>query len=70
MTTADSVPSLSDVREPGAMLKQSNALKGGRSFYNTQTNWGPPPIVEDQFQGAPGLDMLSWTQLWGDGIYY
>eukprot|EP00969_Alexandrium_andersonii_P101965 4500790-Alexandrium_andersonii.AAC.1 len=70
MTTADSVPSLSQVREPGALLKQSNALKGGRSFQNTQTSWNPPPIVEDEFQGEYALRMLSWTQLWGDGIYF
>eukprot|EP00969_Alexandrium_andersonii_P023426 1023178-Alexandrium_andersonii.AAC.1 len=50
MTTADSKPSISDVRMPGAMLKASAALKGGRSFQNAQTNWGPPPIAEDGFQ--------------------
>eukprot|EP00969_Alexandrium_andersonii_P161325 7129554-Alexandrium_andersonii.AAC.1 len=48
----------------------SNALAGGRALQNNQGSYDPPPVDPDAFQGGQAMQVLAWTQLWGDGIFY
>eukprot|EP00969_Alexandrium_andersonii_P330839 14622944-Alexandrium_andersonii.AAC.1 len=54
MTTADTVPSITSVRDVKALLSQSNALAGGRALQNADT-YLPPPIPPDAFTGENAM---------------
>eukprot|EP00969_Alexandrium_andersonii_P216982 9583924-Alexandrium_andersonii.AAC.1 len=69
MTTADTVPSITQVRDVKSLLPKSNALRGGKALQNADT-YQPPPIPQDAFTGESAMQVLSWTQLWDDGIFY
>eukprot|EP00969_Alexandrium_andersonii_P273897 12105783-Alexandrium_andersonii.AAC.1 len=69
MTTADTVPSVTNARTAKSLLPKSNALAGGRALQNNQGTYAPP-VDPDAFQGGHAMHMLSWTQLWDDGIFY
>eukprot|EP00969_Alexandrium_andersonii_P326666 14434661-Alexandrium_andersonii.AAC.1 len=60
MTTANTVPSITGVREVKALLSESNALACGRSLQIGQSQ-SLPPIPPDAFTGESAMQMLSWT---------